>query len=132
MRKSLSVTARFASATLMALGFSCNSPAAPAPVPPPSAPPFAVANDGYLILDGRDDSMPPRFCPPNASTGQGQHGCTVSHPGLFNMDTPARPVTAQEALDLKYGAGTAVVVGVAPYEWHSSVIYWRYGAAYKK
>jgi len=132
MRKSFSVNFRLASAALMVLGFSCNSPAAPAPAPEPTAPVLATANDGYLILDGRDDSMPPRFCPPNASTDQGQHECRVSHPGLFNLDTPAKPVTAQEALDLKYGAGKAVVVGVAPYEWHSSVIYWRYGAAYKK
>jgi hypothetical protein len=84
--------------------------AAPLPEAPAAKP--AVVNDGYLVLInyGGEQQMPPRFCAPGV-TMRIDDACYKSNGFISKIEIP--PVTAQDALDKAYGAGRAVVVGIA-------------------
>jgi hypothetical protein len=91
-----------------------------------------VPNDGYLIVgnSGEEQAITPLFCPPGSVLKNGNKGCIRYEAGFLKPNTEPKPVTAQEALDLAYGAFRTKVVAIGPQGWSQSVIFWRRDPTY--
>jgi hypothetical protein len=111
------------------LGLTVNcAVAATVSVPKPPATTMPVADDGFLRVDnyGGEENFPPTFCPRGSDGLPNIHRCVAPNGTIFDSGPEVKPVTAQDALDLYYGKGKTVFVGVAPADYKVTVIYWRY------
>jgi hypothetical protein len=81
-----------------------------------------VMNDGYLIVSrAPDDGVEMRMCPFGSawvqqSSGPNNGACELKVPnGEYVRGKTLTPVSAQEALDLRFGKGTMKTFGLAPH-----------------
>jgi len=92
---------------------------------PHQAASVGVPNDGYIVLDnfsGESFVTGDRLCPLGSNLSQGG-GKPLECVTVDDHVVP--PTTAQQALDQKFGAERALVVGYAPMGFTHTVVYFR-------